>query len=464
MSYQSYRTILFNALEYGEKLTFHCKQGDKVALILPNSIEYLVTYLACTLHGLTYIPIPHFLSATEINSYLELFQPKLIVTDRNDLTGDFFPPPHNSKNVFDSQVFSNRIDRLPFTKEDDIESIYLSSGSTGKPKGIMYSYGNKYALIESIVKGFQFTNQTRHLAFLPFGHTASLNYSVFPSLFCGSYLLNTESFQNIRTSFFKTISKFKISYVQTVPTVISALLMIRENIENLNLESILFIGCGSAPLSKSVQEKFYETFQIKLANLYGLSETGPTHFDDPTNLNWEPGSVGKPLSVNECKINNDGEILIKGKNVFLGYYKDEASTQESFFGEWFKTGDYGKIINGVLYFSDRKKDMIIIGGINVYPAEIENVIKQIKKIDECLVFGVEDKILNNKIVAYINSSNLNLKNENIEKAKIVEHCRSQLSEFKIPSEIYFVKELPKTPSGKLLRRIAKENYKKLIDI
>lgn len=461
MSYHSYGTILFNALEFGEKLTFYCKQSEKVALVIPNSIDYLVTYLACSLYGLTYVPIPHFLSSSEINQYLELFKPKLVVTERNDLEGNSFLSPPKLKNVIDFQEMTKLIDRLPLTKENAIESIYLSSGSTGKPKGIMYSYGNKHALIESIVKDFKFTDQTRHLAFLPFGHTASLNYSVFPSLFCGSYLLNAESFQKIRTSFFKTISNFKISYVQTVPTVVSALLMIKENVEDLNLSGLPFIGCGSAPLSKSVQVKFYETFQIKLANLYGLSETGPTHFDDPTDSNWEPGSVGKPLSVNECKIDYDGEILIKGKNVFLGYFKDQVATQDCFVDGWFKTGDYGNLINGILYYSDRKKDMIIIGGINIYPAEIENVIKQIQEIEECLVFGVEDKVLNNRIIAYVNSSNLNLKDVSATKLKIVDHCRSQLSEFKIPSEIFFVNELPKTPSGKLLRRVAKENYTKL---
>jgi acyl-CoA synthetase (AMP-forming)/AMP-acid ligase II len=347
---------------------------------------------------------------------------------------------------------------LPSTNEADIESIYLSSGTTGRPKGIKYTHGNKYSLISSICKDFKFTKSSRHLTFLPFGHTAALNYSVFPSLFVGSYMLIAKKFDNIRTSFFGIISNYSITYVQTVPTVISALLLIRENTLNLDLKSIPFVGCGSAPLSKSLQDKFYTTFRKKLANLYGLSETGPTHYDDPTTDTWQPGSIGITLSVNQCKLAVDGEILIKGENVFMGYYKDDKATQESFDGGWFKTGDFGEFNNGKLYFTDRKKDMLIIGGMNVYPAEIENVIKEITGIEECLVFGVEDKILGNKIIAMINSSNLNFKTRNDLKSEVILHCRRRLSNFKIPHEIRFVDHIPQTASGKLSRKEAKIMY------
>jgi long-chain acyl-CoA synthetase len=429
-----------------------------IPVLLPNSLEYLIAYIGITIHGLIFAPVPYFLEAAEVSKLLDYYNSEFLITDRNDIIHsvkiiqqpDLLPT--NFESQYDSQKCITKI------KESHVVCLYYSSGTTGNPKGVLYTHENKYSLINAIVKDFSFTNQSRHFAFLPFGHTASLNYSVFPSLFLGSEMFIASGFNKIRSKFFELLSKYKITYVELVPTVAQTLVKLNEDINKLDLSNIPFIGCGSAPLSKSIQIEFFRNFQIPLANLYGLSETGPSHIDNPLIPNWVPGSIGKPISVNKCKIAEDGEILLRGKNVMLGYFKNDKLTKEVIKNGWFYTGDYGYEEKGLYYFLDRKKDLIILGGINIYPAEIEDVLYKDSRVLECAVFGVEDKMLGEKIIAYIKCNSINNQNLIDIETDIIKLCKKFLSGFKIPSTIVFVEEIPKTASGKILRRNLRELY------
>ena len=449
-----YREILENALYLGNLIDL--PKQSVISIILPNSHDYIVTYLACVLYGYIFAPIPHFMNKVEVESILSYHEPRAVVTDRNDL--DFpFPRIQFRINKIESQSYLT-FEKLPEIEEEDVISLYYSSGTTGNPKGVLYTHENKFALIESIVKEFHFNKDTHHLAFLPFGHTAALNYSVFPSLFLGSPLFVSENFEKLRSSFFETISKYQINYTQIVPTVAQVLIKLREDTSNLNLSSIKYIGCGSAPLSLSVQNNFAEKFGLPLANLYGLSETGPSHIDDPSKPYWKPGSIGKALGVNQCRIADDGEILLKGKNIMKGYYKNDQLTKKTIIDGWFHTGDYGYEKNGEFYFLDRKKDLVIVGGINVYPAEIEDVLYSSNLIQECVVFGAPDSVQGERLVAYVSIKPSEIKYVKEIESKLYSICRNKLSAFKIPSSIYFIESIPKTASGKLLRRKIREEH------
>ncbi len=461
----TYDEIYKSGKIYGKNLNLEIQ--TIVPVLLPNSIEYLITYIACATQGLIFAPIPYFLDAVEVDKLLENYKSKLIVSNREDISYPvkLIQPPNLKATDFQSELFDHKTDVN--VSDSSILSLYYSSGTTGNPKGVLYTHENKFSLIESIVKDFGFTKESKHFAFLPFGHTASLNYSVFPSLFSGSKLFIASGFEKIRSNFFQILAKFKITYVELVPTVAQTLIKLKEDVSKLDLTNISFVGCGSAPLSKTIQNEFFSSFQKPLANLYGLSETGPSHFDNPLETNWKPGSIGKPLSVNKCKIANDGEILLRGKNVMLGYFNNDKLTNEVIKDGWFHTGDYGFEQDGNYYFLDRKKDLIILGGINIYPAEIEDVIYKDSRVLECAVFGVEDKTLGEKIVAYIKCSLKGHDNLIVMEAELIELCKKHLSRFKIPSVIVFVEEIPKTVSGKILRRSLKElhlqKYHKLDD-
>ena len=167
----------------------------------------------------------------------------------------------------------------------------------------MYSNQNMISLIESINKDFGFNKTDRHLALLPFGHTASINYNILPALMVGSELYISRGFENMNISFFKLLKKFNITYTQVVPSILFILNKMNIKISKNFLPKLKFLGCGSSYLPLSKQKEFIKKYKIKVANLYGLSETGPTHIDDPRLKNWKPGSLGKPLSV--CKFKLD---------------------------------------------------------------------------------------------------------------------------------------------------------------
>jgi long-chain acyl-CoA synthetase len=439
---------------YGKSL----KLVDQTILpvLLPNSIEYLIVYIGAITNGLIFAPIPYMLSGKEVQNILSHYDSNFLITDRVDTHFRVERPPNLATyelNVDDTMKFT-----IKQPLNTDLASLYYSSGTTGTPKGILYTHENKFSLISSIVKDFRFTKSTKHFVFLPFGHTAALNYSIFPSLFTGSNLLIASGFEKVRSNFFNVLADNKVNYVQLVPTVAQTLIKLRVGVSDLDLSSLKFMGCGSAPLSKNVQIEFYGTFKKQLANLYGLSETGPSHIDNPLVSGWEPGSIGVPLSVNECKIADDGEILLKGNNIMKGYYKNDELTREVINNGWFHTGDYGYEHKGKYYFLDRKKDLIVIGGINVYPAEIENVLYKDSRVIEASVFSVQDEVLGEKIVAYIKCTVRDHDSYMQTETDLINLCKGDLSRFKIPAVIVFTDEMPKTASGKILRRELKKLY------
>ncbi len=424
------------------------KEGDIVTVILPNSIDYVECFLASLLGGWIFNPLPYFIQDQEMRKIFEYIKPKAIITDREEIFTNFSSKYkiYNSTEI----ISKNKSHKLIKINPNNPAALYYSSGTTGNPKGVLYSHDNMVSLITSIIKGFKFTKNDHQLAFLPFGHTASINYNILPSLLIGCNLFISKGFEHLRDNFFNVLEKNMITYTEIVPTVLFVLNKLKFDVKSLDLSSLNFIGCGSSTLPLSAQKEFIKQYGIGIGNLYGLSETGPTHIDDPRVKNWKPGSIGVPLDVNECKINEDGEILIKGKNVFVGYYKNEKLYKDIVRNQWFHTGDLGKYNEGKFYFNDRKKDLIIKGGINIVPMEIEEVVHEHPNILECVVVGKLHKIHGEDVVLVA------VKNGKIDDTKlkneIIKLCRNNFSSYKIPSHIEFWESIPKTASKKLLRR------------
>ena len=202
---------------------------------------------------------------------------------------------------------------------------------------------------------------------------------------------------------------------------------------------------------KETQNQFADRFGIKIGNLYGLSETGPTHIDDPRTDEWRPGTIGIPLDVNECKISKESEILIKGKNVFSGYYKNQKLYKKAVKDGWFYTGDIVGYENGRYIYKDRSKDLIIKGGINIVPAEVEEVLYMHNDVHEAAVIGVNHDVLGEEIMASISLKEDSVGKSDI-KNELYELLSENLSSYKHPIDILFFDSLPKTHSGKLKRR------------
>ena len=454
--FKTYAEIYKNSEKYLNELSQLSQ--EVISVVLPNSTDYLEVMLSCLMTGNIFNPIPYFTSDEELNRIFDYVEPKLLITDRTieGLPSNllYLSPSDVKKNSFNPDTSYRDID----IEGSDIASLYYSSGTTGSPKGVLYSHDNVHHLISSINRGFGFSKNSKHLSILPFGHTASINYNIFPCFYLKSPLVIAESFSSIAPRFFKIISQESINYVQVVPTVVYMLLKIKYKIEDLDLSSLEFVGCGSSILPLESQLEFHRKFNIKIGNLYGLSETGPTHIDDPREDNWSPGTIGIPLDVNECMISDSSEILIKGKNVFVGYYKNDKLYNQSVIDQWFYTGDVGLYRDGKYIYKDRSKDLIIKGGINIVPAEVEEILYMEKEILEAAVIGIADDVHGEEVIAAVALKDSS-EDTDVVKKRLYELLSRHLSSYKHPVDIIFLETLPKTHSGKLKRREVRNKIK-----
>lgn len=450
-----------------------CRPGDIVSAVVDNRFEYILIYLASHRLGAIFNPFPFNLGSQDICKYLNYIKPKLVFCQDRHFP-DLKLEEWCVELIADKEhgnIFLDKLLKLPKLDIEDFlptnnttACIYYSSGTTDNPKGIMYSHRNIIENISSIVRGFGWSQKDCHLIILPLGHTAAINYSFLPCLYSGAKMVLFESFWKIRNNIWKYIEEFNVTYVEVVPSILFSIVNTPYNdYDRLKIEQLKYIGCGSAPLPLEIQKKMQQKYQIKVANLYGLSETGPTHVDNPQEPDWKPGSIGRPLDVNKAVIVDDdgkevedgivGEIAIKGPNVFTGYYKNDAAYKRSFKNGYFLTGDLGyNDSSGIFYFIERKKDLIIKGGVNIFPGEIDEVIFSHPLVKESLTAGVPDQYLGELIKSYI----VVKEGKNLQENEIKRFCRDRLGEFKCPDQFVFVDDIPKGPSGKLLRRKLKE--------
>ena len=448
---KSYALIYENALSLAAGLKL--EKGDRLTVILPNSCAWIEYFLASMIGGWIFSPVPYFVQVQELDKILTYVKPKAIISNRDDIK-EKLGSQYNVLKVYENQTSYKNYKR-PIIMENDAAALYYSSGTTGNPKGVIYSHKNIISLIASIIRGFKFTSKDKLFAFLPFGHTASINYNILPALMVGCNLMISQGFEQLRQNFFVILSKHRITYTQIVPTVLLMLNKLNMKSETLDLSQLQFIGCGSSTLPLTSQLEFMKKYGVKVANLYGLSETGPSHIDDPREPGWEPGSIGYPLDVNKCKIAKDGEILLKGENIFIGYYQNESLYKEVINEGWFRTGDLGEKKKGKFYFTDRKKDLIIKGGINVVPMEVEEAIYFHPFVAECVVVGKFSKIHGEEIVAVVVKTE-DAPEETQLTREIKNYCKEKLSSYKVPNKVFFWDSLPKTASKKLIRRKVRE--------
>ena len=438
--------------------------GDVLTISIPNSISFIIFYIAGIRAGIKVNPCPATLSDHELIKNVNFVESKLLIThmriDEDRLPVNCLNFKFNSDD--DLLLKLESYTDWKYEQEinsDDVACIYYSSGTTGNAKCVLYSHKNMLSLTKSIVNDFQFLPESIHLGVLPLGHTAITNYQLLPSLYAGSTLFLADNFNSVRQDIWKIVANFNITYLQVVPTILFAMISTPYDDDNVEANlSLKYIGCGSAPLSIESQINFYNRFNVKVANLYGLSETGPSHFDNPLLPNWEPGSIGYPLTVNDCKIFSKdlnelkvgeiGQIGLKGDNVFVCYYKNKKAYRNAFFNDYFLTGDLGyKDETGKYYFSDREKDLIIRGGVNIVPGEIEEIIFKLKNVQSVAVIGVPHKLFGEEIIAFVEK-----KDNSLVKNHVVDVLAENLQPLKRPNRIIFVDNMPVGPSGKILKR------------
>lgn len=480
---------------------FLWKQGvgkeDKVSLLMSNSAEYLLALFGIMQIGAVACPINTHLKAGEIDYILQNSDSVAIFVSHDflhltrqlsaglekvrhlfiwDHPGTDFGENFSALNLRlhnlvialkqEPSELMPEILEIPLEPEDLAEIIY-TSGTTGRPKGAMLTHHN--LIIDSywVAHCNRLQEKDRAMCVMPLFHVNGQIITVMTPLYHGGSTVIPQKFSVTR--FFPLIIKYKVTYVGSVATMLSMLLNKVASTDNSDGGSLRIVFCGSAPVPSKVQVEFEKTFKVPVIEGYGMTETtcrstfNPLPPPESLQLGKSDGyrkigSVGIPLG-NEIRVvdkshnplgpNEIGEIVIRGENVMKGYYKNAGATEKAFSEGWFHSGDLGYYDEeGYFYIIDRKNDMIIRGGENIYPREIEELLYKHPAVKDAACIGVPDELYGEEVVAFITLK----ENKKAGEKEIIFFCRRHLADFKCPKQIMIMGEIPKSSSGKLLRR------------
>jgi len=440
---------------------------DVVSLLLPNSVEYVIAYFACWQLGALAGPVNSLLKSQELAYVISNSEAKslLVSSEFLPLIEPVRPGLTTLKAIllFDNEAeatqnFTGVDENGPDLSADDEAIIIYTSGTTGKPKGCLLTHGNVIANARQISEWLGFSTDDRLLTMMPLFHMNAVSVTTMSALYAGASSVVSPKFSASR--FWQTISDYQITSFGSVATMLSMLLTTYPNgvPEGLTTKQLRFAMCGSAPVPAETIKRFEETFNCLVIEGYGLSESTCRSTFNPPDKRRRAGSCGLPIG-NEMRVVDDedndvpegelGEILLRGENVLKGYYKDPEATATAFRNGWFHTGDIGyRDADGFYFIVDRKSDMIIRGGENIYPREIDEVLYQHPAVSAAAVIGVPNDLYGEEVAGFVV---LREGSETTEEA-MIEFCKAHLADYKCPKTIRFVKDIPKGPTGKLLKR------------
>ena len=448
-------------------------EGDRVALMLGNSVHFVEAFYGALRAGLVVVPLNVTYTANEVAQILGDSEASAVVVAESlagqlDGMAQTLPrletivvagasaPPMGTQTW--RQFLGTGGELQPVSAGgDDLALLPYTSGTTGTAKGAMLSHANLLANHEQMTKT-KLSVQERDvvLCVLPLFHIYALNVAMAFTLSRGATVLLMERFDPLQT--LEAISSQRASVVIGAPPIYIAWLN-TPGVENYDLASVRYAVSGAAPLPRQVMTRFAEDLGLPIWEGYGLTETAPLLTTVAMNDEPLPGSVGKPVPGVELRLLDDrgvqvragdpGEVVVRGPNVFSGYWRQPEATAEVLEPDgWFHTGDVGILDGGNLYLVDRKKDMILVSGFNVYPREVEEVLYRHPKVAEAAVIGTPHPYTGEAVKAVI----VLRAGEEADAEDINNFCRRYLARFKCPEVIEFVDALPVNPSGKVLRR------------
>ena len=346
--------------------------------------------------------------------------------------------------------------------EDDLALISYTAGTTASPKGAVLSHGNLLANLDQMdsVPALEQAETDVVLLALPLFHIYALNVVLGITIRRGATALLIERFDPVGT--LEAIRKHQVTVLFGAPPMFSAWLAAAEG-RDVDLSSVRIAVSGAAPLPAPVLEAFRDRLGVTIWEGYGLTETAPAVTTNALGEVAKPDSIGLVLPGVDVRLVDEhgrdvedgdpGEILVRGPNVFQGYWNRPEESNGSFVSGWFRTGDVAyRDEDGYLFIVDRKKDLIIVSGFNVFPREVEEAIAGHPKVAECAVVGVPDERTGEAVRALVVVRSGETANEE----EILDHCRGSLARFKWPSRIEFVASLPKHVTGKVLRRALRD--------
>ncbi len=435
------------------------KKGDNVAVLLRNKPELIYSFFGCWKIGAAMVPLNFFYTTDELIYILNDSRALVLISD-DSFKEHFTRVTEEVNNIKEILSWENLT--LPETAKDiegisseDTAAILYTSGTTGHPKGAILTHKNFLSDVESCRGVVAVNHKDRAICFLPLFHSFALTVCLLlPVLQGGSVVVLPLILKGPKV--LELIFKKRITLFVSIPQVYSLFLKVPALIGRIALWSVNYFVSGADSLPVNVLTAFEKKFHKSILEGYGLTEAAPVVTFNPPELR-KPGYIGKALPGIEIKIVNSegkemplneiGEIIIRGGNVMKGYFQYPEATKNALRGGWLYTGDLGfKDEDDYIKIMDRKTDMFVCRGLNVYPREIENVLRDLPQIEEVAVKGQKLKEDTAVPVAYIK------KQSEISTSEIIAFCRKRLANYKVPHHITFVEDFPRTATGKISKK------------
>ncbi|MCR1832960.1 long-chain fatty acid--CoA ligase [Oceanobacillus caeni] len=459
------------------------KKEEKIGFMLKNSMAFPEVAFGAALSGGVGVPINFRLGSSEVeyivnnsdakiliidNEYIELIQyirgnlkkvETIVVVGTNQVPDDFM----SYESIFESEFSYKPIENLI---DDDPCYIVYTSGTTGRPKGAVLTHKNITVNTMNLIYDTKSNLGDTQLISVPQFHIAGLLLTMLTCLTSGKTVIHRD-FNPVNV--LSTVEKEEINILFLVPAMWNFLLQV-SNINEYDLSSVKVTSTGAAITPLEVKKRMLKTFpNAILIDNFGQSETtATTTSNSGEDALRKTDSVGKPYlnveirivdeSMNDVLIGEVGEIVYRGPTVMKEYYKNPEATEEAFKGGWFHSGDLVKMDEeGFIYVVDRKKNMIISGGENIYPAEIEEILYQMPEILECAVIGIPDKDWGESVKAIV----VTKPNHTLTAEQVIDYCKQHLASYKKPKMVKFIDELPRNASGKVLKYVLQKEPKQL---
>ncbi len=447
--------------------------GDRVALVCANNWYFVVTYLAVLGVGGVAVPLNPLSPPRELERELAAVGARaLVVGPSGRATATAIDRARvpvlehvihcDAQSGGESLALEDLMGHAPAPlverATDDLAVLMFTSGTAGSPKAAMLSHGNLLANIDQVIglRGHDGDANDVGLAVLPMFHIFGLNVVLGTALRAGASVLLVERFDPM--SAIEAVAKHGVTVLAGAPTMWASWAAMTD-LEPDAFSSVVVATSGAARLDPTVAEAIKSRFGLEVSEGYGLTEASPV-VTASAGMAWRPGSIGAPLDGIEVRlvdldggdalIGDPGEIWVRGPNVFQGYWNDAEATAHCIDAEgWLHTGDIAVVDeDGYLYLVDRAKDLVIVSGFNVFPAEVEEVLLSMPGVRECAVVGVPHPHTGEAVKAFVVVD----PGFSLEEDAIIEYCAGQLARYKCPQKVNFVDSLPVNVSGKVLRR------------
>ena len=445
------------------------KPGDRVAAQVERSVEAIHLYLATLRAGGVYLPLNTAYTLPELEYFVDDAEPALVVVspDRVEAVRKFARADASVQSL-DANGRGSLVDGvagLPATftdvarETDDLAAVLYTSGTTGRSKGAMLTHGNLSSNAKALVQAWRYTSSDRLIHGLPLFHTHGLFVAINTTIAAGASLLMLARFDPARILALCS----RATVLMGVPTFYTRLLQL-EGLSKASVKNMRLFVSGSAPLAADTHVEWKERTGHAILERYGMTETNMIT-SNPYDGERRPGSVGFPLPGVEVRIldpdtgkpvpqGEPGEIEIRGPNVFKGYWRMPEKTRAEFRDDgFFRSGDVGIVDkDGYFHIVGRAKDLIISGGYNVYPREVEDEIAQIAGVSESAVVGMPDADFGEAVTAVI----VRAPGARVGSAQVRSTLESRLAKYKLPKRIYFARALPRNAMGKVQKNVIRE--------